>query len=87
MTYGDGVGSIDVTASIAFHKQHGRLATMTATQPPGRFGRRSVVLRAFLGLGHSRGDPRAARGLARFRKCECDQHGHARRRLVADEAD
>jgi len=38
MTYGDGVGNIDIAASIAFHKQHGCLATMTATQPPGRFG-------------------------------------------------
>ena len=38
MTYGDGVSSVDVTQSIAFHRQHGRLATMTAVQPPGRFG-------------------------------------------------
>jgi glucose-1-phosphate cytidylyltransferase len=38
MTYGDGVGSINITELIAFHRQHGRLATMTATQPPGRFG-------------------------------------------------
>lgn len=38
MTYGDGVSSVDVTASIAFHRQHGKLATMTAVQPPGRFG-------------------------------------------------
>jgi glucose-1-phosphate cytidylyltransferase len=38
MTYGDGVGSIDITELIAFHRQHGKLATMTATQPPGRFG-------------------------------------------------
>jgi glucose-1-phosphate cytidylyltransferase len=38
MTYGDGVGDIDVTALIAFHHAHGRLATVTATQPPGRFG-------------------------------------------------
>lgn len=38
MTYGDGVGSIDITASISFHRQHGKLATMTAVQPPGRFG-------------------------------------------------
>ena len=38
MTYGDGVGDIDIKASIAFHRAHGRLATMTATQPPGRFG-------------------------------------------------
>ena len=38
MTYGDGLGDIDISASIAFHRAHGRLATMTATQPPGRFG-------------------------------------------------
>jgi glucose-1-phosphate cytidylyltransferase len=37
-TYGDGVADIDITASIAFHKQHGKLATMSAVQPPGRFG-------------------------------------------------
>lgn len=38
MTYGDGVSSVDILASITFHKQHGKLATMTAVQPPGRFG-------------------------------------------------
>jgi glucose-1-phosphate cytidylyltransferase len=38
MTYGDGVGSINITELIAFHRRHGKLATMTATQPPGRFG-------------------------------------------------
>ena len=38
LTYGDGVSDIDIGASIAFHKQHGKLGTMTAVQPPGRFG-------------------------------------------------
>lgn len=38
MTYGDGVGSIDIKACIDFHQSHGKLATMTAVQPPGRFG-------------------------------------------------
>lgn len=38
MTYGDGVGSIDIKSLVAFHKEHGKLATMTAVQPPGRFG-------------------------------------------------
>jgi glucose-1-phosphate cytidylyltransferase len=38
MTYGDGVGSVNITELLAFHRQHGKLATMTATQPPGRFG-------------------------------------------------
>jgi glucose-1-phosphate cytidylyltransferase len=37
-TYGDGVGDVDVTKSIDFHKSHGKLATMTSTYPPGRFG-------------------------------------------------
>ncbi len=37
-TYGDGVGDVDVTGAIKFHKQQGTLATLTATQPPGRFG-------------------------------------------------
>ena len=38
MTYGDGVGSVDLTALIQYHQSHGKLATMTAVQPPGRFG-------------------------------------------------
>jgi glucose-1-phosphate cytidylyltransferase len=38
MTYGDGVGSIDISSLIDFHRAHGKLATMTAVQPPGRFG-------------------------------------------------
>lgn len=37
-TYGDGLSNVDIGASIAFHKKHGKLATMTAVQPPGRFG-------------------------------------------------
>jgi glucose-1-phosphate cytidylyltransferase len=37
-TYGDGVADIDITALIRFHKQHGRLATVTAVQQPGRYG-------------------------------------------------
>ncbi len=38
MTYGDGVADIDIGALVAFHREHGRLATVTAVQPPGRFG-------------------------------------------------
>jgi glucose-1-phosphate cytidylyltransferase len=37
-TYGDGVADVDVTALIAFHREHGKLATVTAVQPPGRYG-------------------------------------------------
>ena len=37
-TYGDGVGDIDIGESVRFHKAHGKLATLTATFPPGRFG-------------------------------------------------
>jgi glucose-1-phosphate cytidylyltransferase len=38
LTYGDGVGNIDVTGAIAHHRATGVLATVTAVQPPGRFG-------------------------------------------------
>ncbi|MBF8176671.1 glucose-1-phosphate cytidylyltransferase [Herminiimonas contaminans] len=37
-TYGDGVSDLDISKGIAFHKQHGKLATVTAVQPPGRYG-------------------------------------------------
>jgi glucose-1-phosphate cytidylyltransferase len=38
MTYGDGLADVDIAASIAFHRSHGKLATVTAVNPPGRFG-------------------------------------------------
>jgi glucose-1-phosphate cytidylyltransferase len=37
-TYGDGLADVDISALIAFHRQHGRLATLTSTLAPGRFG-------------------------------------------------
>ncbi len=37
-TYGDGLSDIDITQEINFHKKHGRLATIAAVQPPGRYG-------------------------------------------------
>lgn len=37
-TYGDGLSDVDIGALVAFHQQHGKLATLTAVQPPGRFG-------------------------------------------------
>jgi glucose-1-phosphate cytidylyltransferase len=38
MTYGDGVGDNDISATIQFHRTHGKIATLTATYPSGRFG-------------------------------------------------
>jgi glucose-1-phosphate cytidylyltransferase len=38
MTYGDGVSDLDIGATIDFHRNHGKLATLTAVQPPARFG-------------------------------------------------
>jgi glucose-1-phosphate cytidylyltransferase len=37
-TYGDGLSDVDISASIAFHRRHGKWATVTAVQPPGRYG-------------------------------------------------
>jgi glucose-1-phosphate cytidylyltransferase len=38
LTYGDGVADVDLNRLLAFHKSHGRLATVTAVRPPARFG-------------------------------------------------
>ncbi len=38
LTYGDGVSNVDVRALLAFHRTHGKLATVTAVRPPARFG-------------------------------------------------
>jgi len=38
LTYGDGVADVDIKALVAHHREHGRLATVTAVQPAGRFG-------------------------------------------------
>jgi glucose-1-phosphate cytidylyltransferase len=43
MTYGDGVADIDISAEIRFHREHGRLCTVTAVRPPGRFGALAVA--------------------------------------------
>lgn len=49
-TYGDGVSDVDISATITFHRSHGKLATVTAVQPPGRYGaltRDGNVVRGF----------------------------------------
>lgn len=38
LTYGDGVSDVDIAKLVAYHKSHGKMATVTATQPAGRFG-------------------------------------------------
>jgi len=38
LTYGDGLGNIDIKGLLEFHKQHGKIATVTGVRPPGRFG-------------------------------------------------
>jgi glucose-1-phosphate cytidylyltransferase len=38
LTYGDGLSDVDIGAELAFHRRHGKLATVLAVQPPGRFG-------------------------------------------------
>ena len=42
LTYGDGVADVDVSALLDFHRRHGKLATVTSTQPSGRFGALSL---------------------------------------------
>jgi len=42
LTYGDGIGNVDINRLLEFHRSHGRYATITSVQPPGRFG--AIVL-------------------------------------------
>lgn len=49
-TYGDAVSTVDISASIAFHKKHGRAATVTAVSPPARFGLLNISDGAVLGF-------------------------------------
>lgn len=42
-TYGDGVADINIAEQIAFHKSHGKMVTVTAVQPPGRYGALDIV--------------------------------------------
>jgi glucose-1-phosphate cytidylyltransferase len=75
LTYGDGVADIDITESIAFHRREGRLATVTGTQPPGRFG----ALRLDDDLQRSglrRHSDRAAADMMRVREAIADRHPH-----------
>jgi len=56
-TYGDGVSDVDITAEIAFHRAHGKLATVTAVQPPGRYGALEIASGAVKGFTEKpRGD-------------------------------
>ena len=42
LTYGDGVSNVDMKQLLAFHRSHGKIATVTAVRPPGRFGELSL---------------------------------------------
>lgn len=56
-TYGDGVSDVDITAEIAFHTLHGKLATVTAVQPPGRYGALQIAGSEVIGFTEKpRGD-------------------------------
>jgi glucose-1-phosphate cytidylyltransferase len=49
-TYGDGVADVDISALMDFHRRHGRLATVTAVQPPGRYGALQMDRSSVLGF-------------------------------------
>lgn len=51
LTYGDGVSDVDIGKLVEFHKKHGKAATITAVQPPGRFGVLSIegeIVKSFM---------------------------------------
>lgn len=49
-TYGDGVANVDVSRLLTFHRDHGKLATVTAVQPPGRYGALAMESDTVLGF-------------------------------------
>jgi glucose-1-phosphate cytidylyltransferase len=56
-TYGDGISDINISALITFHRQHGKLATVTAVHPPGRYGALSISENQVIGFTEKpRGD-------------------------------
>jgi glucose-1-phosphate cytidylyltransferase len=59
-TYGDGIADIDIGAELAFHRSHGKWATITAVQPPGRYGALELEGRSVIGF---REKPRGDGGL------------------------
>lgn len=60
LTYGDGLANVDLSAELAFHREHGCLSTMTVVRPPARFGR-SIVERGRVVEFQEK--PQAAEGL------------------------
>ena len=59
LTYGDGVTNLNITEAVAFHRRHGKLATVTAVHPPSRFG--GITLDESL-VARFAEKPRASRG-------------------------
>lgn len=54
VTYGDGLSSVDINKLLAFHQQHGKLATVTAVQPEGRFGSLKIGNSGLVELFHEK---------------------------------
>jgi glucose-1-phosphate cytidylyltransferase len=70
-TYGDGVADIDVKRLVAFHRSHGKIATVTAVRPPGRFGELSIDGQLVTEFNEK---PQAAGGLINGGFCVFDAH-------------
>ncbi len=57
-TYGDGVADVNISSLVNFHKNHGKLATVTAVEPPGRYGaleREGEMVKGFIEKPHGEG--------------------------------
>ena len=76
LTYGDGVADVDITALVEFHRAHGRIGTVTAVQPAGRFGALGLGADADGRASSPRSPPATARG---YRAAtSCFEPGHLR---------
>jgi len=59
LTYGDGVGNVNIKELVAYHKSHGKLMTVTAAHPPGRFGELDIKDNQVIGFNEK---PQASEG-------------------------
>jgi len=59
LTYGDGVGNVDISALVEFHKRHGKVMTVTGVRPPGRFGELEIDAERVVGFNEK---PQASAG-------------------------
>ena len=88
LTYGDGLANVDIAALIRFHREHGRIGTVTGVRPPGRFG--ELMVGPDKGVTEFNEKPQVTDGLINggffvFNRCFIEQYLEPRDSLVLEQ--